>query len=87
LFTNIIGLGGTKAKEREKEQLDSLHQVLSSQSTLQIQKDFPRTSMLMTKNVWQGKGWKYGHIITFDLHQTRNGAIESWFEVKQNLHD
>ena len=42
-LSDIIGLNGTK--EKEKEQLDSLHQVLSSQSTRQSEKDFPRTSM------------------------------------------
>jgi len=42
-LSNIIGLG--KTKEREKEELDNLHQLLSSQSIRQSDKAFPRTSM------------------------------------------
>ena len=42
-LSDIIGLG--KTKEKEKLQLDCLHQVLTSQSTHQSEKDFPRTSM------------------------------------------
>jgi len=42
-LSNIIGLGGTKG--REKERLANLHQLLSSQSTRQSETNFPRTSM------------------------------------------
>ena len=42
-LSDIIGLNTTK--EKGKELLNCLHQLLSSQSTRQSEKDFPRTSM------------------------------------------
>ena len=42
-LSDIIGTKGTK--EKEKEQLDLLYQVLTSQSAHQSEKDSPRTSM------------------------------------------